>query len=112
MVHLHILDFLSSPFLYKLNIENVLDVTLHEENEEGDMGNPGSLQRLLRGLANQHAQQRDEFITAELTNHLFQSGCKYRPNSNMFQYFNNNYYLVIWRSLISNNHLYSFSIRT
>lgn len=53
------------------------DVTLHEENARGDIGSPGSLHRLLRGLSIQRAQKRDEFITAELTNHLFQSGCKY-----------------------------------
>lgn len=52
------------------------DVTLHEENARGDIGSAGSLHRLLRGLAIQRAQKRDEFITAELTNHLFQSGCK------------------------------------
>ncbi|KAJ6637377.1 Chorion peroxidase [Pseudolycoriella hygida] len=49
------------------------NVTLHEENTIGDIGGPGSLHRLLRGLAIQRAQKRDEFITAELTNHLFQS---------------------------------------
>ncbi|XP_037911151.1 uncharacterized protein LOC119651583 isoform X2 [Hermetia illucens] len=55
---------------------NFLDnnVPLHNENVNGDIGNPGSLHRLLRGLAAQKAQMRDEFITAELTNHLFQSG--------------------------------------
>lgn len=56
-------------------IQNV-DVTLHEENTKGDMGTAGSLHRLLRGFAIQRAQRRDEFITAELTNHLFQSECK------------------------------------
>lgn len=52
------------------------DVTLHEENAKGDIGSPGSLHRLLRGLSIQRASKRDEFISAELTNHLFQSGCK------------------------------------
>jgi len=50
------------------------NVTLHEENSIGDIGGVGSLHRLLRGLSIQRAQKRDEFITAELTNHLFQSG--------------------------------------
>lgn len=53
-----------------------IDVTLHEELSRGDIGSAGSLHRLLRGLARQRAQKRDEFITAELTNHLFQSECK------------------------------------
>lgn len=56
----------------------ILDVTLHDENSDGDIGSPGSLHRLLRGLADQRAQKRDEFISVELTNHLFQSGCKSR----------------------------------
>lgn len=58
-------------------ISNLTDVTLHEENTIGDIGSPGSLHRLLRGLAIQRAQKRDEFITAELTNHLFQSDCTF-----------------------------------
>lgn len=40
------------------------------------MGGPGSLHRLLRGMLMQRAMKRDEFISAELTNHLFQSNCK------------------------------------
>lgn len=59
---------------YSLNY--VLDVTLHDELAIGDIGSSGSLHRLLRGLAIQRAQKRDEFITAELTNHLFQQSCK------------------------------------
>lgn len=53
-----------------------LDVTLHEELSKGDIGGAGSLHRLIRGMAHQRAMKRDEFITPELTNHLFQSGCK------------------------------------
>ncbi|XP_055633524.1 uncharacterized protein LOC129773887 [Toxorhynchites rutilus septentrionalis] len=49
------------------------NVTLHDENAEGDLGGPGSLHRLIRGMVNQRALKRDEFITAELTNHLFQT---------------------------------------
>jgi len=49
------------------------NVSLHDEHDLGDMGGPGSLHRLLRGLANQRADKRDEFMSAELTNHLFQS---------------------------------------
>lgn len=52
------------------------DVTLHEENFRGDIGSAGSLHRLLRGMAIQRSQKRDEFITAELTNHLFQTESK------------------------------------
>ncbi|XP_065095856.1 uncharacterized protein LOC135717641 isoform X2 [Ochlerotatus camptorhynchus] len=51
----------------------VNNVTLHEESAEGDLGGPGSLHRLVRGMVNQRALKRDEFITAELTNHLFQT---------------------------------------
>ncbi|KAL5282982.1 hypothetical protein ACFFRR_005769 [Megaselia abdita] len=49
------------------------NVTLHEEFLHGDIGTPGSLHRLLRGLSSQRALKRDEFITPELTNHLFQT---------------------------------------
>lgn len=52
------------------------NVSLHEENARGDIGNPGSLHRLLRGMSNQRALKRDEFMSPELTNHLFQSGCR------------------------------------
>lgn len=50
------------------------NVSLHEEFARGDTGGVGSLHRLLRGMANQNALMRDEFITPELTNHLFQTG--------------------------------------
>ncbi|XP_052869946.1 uncharacterized protein LOC128275474 [Anopheles cruzii] len=49
------------------------NVSLHEDTSEGDFGGPGSLHRLLRGMVNQRALKRDEFITPELTNHLFQT---------------------------------------
>ncbi|XP_023036150.2 uncharacterized protein LOC6651473 [Drosophila willistoni] len=49
------------------------NVSLHEEFQSGDIGSAGSLHRLLRGLATQRALKRDEFITPELTNHLFQT---------------------------------------
>ncbi|XP_053946193.1 uncharacterized protein LOC128855362 [Anastrepha ludens] len=49
------------------------NVSLHEEFQRGDIGSPGSLHRLIRGLVNQRALKRDEFITPELTNHLFQT---------------------------------------
>ncbi|XP_055586753.1 uncharacterized protein LOC129739336 [Uranotaenia lowii] len=49
------------------------NVTLHDESADGDLGGPGSLHRLIRGMVNQRALKRDEFITPELTNHLFQT---------------------------------------
>lgn len=50
------------------------NVTLHEENAHGDIGEIGSLHRIIRGLATQRTLKRDEFMTPELTNHLFQTG--------------------------------------
>ena len=55
------------------SLQLILDVSLHEEFQRGDIGSPGSLHRLIRGLVNQRALKRDEFITPELTNHLFQT---------------------------------------
>lgn len=49
------------------------NVSLHEENAFGDIGSSGSLHRILRGLAEQKTLKRDEFMSPELTNHLFQS---------------------------------------
>lgn len=50
------------------------NVSLHEENSFGDIGGVGSLHRILRGMATQRTLKRDEFMSPELTNHLFQSG--------------------------------------
>ncbi|KAK4874945.1 hypothetical protein RN001_014305 [Aquatica leii] len=50
------------------------NVTLHEEQKNiENIWSFGSLDRLLLGLINQPIQKRDEFITNELTNHLFQT---------------------------------------
>lgn len=49
------------------------NVSLHEESSRGDIGGIGSLQRIIRGLATQRTLKRDEFMSPELTNHLFQS---------------------------------------
>ncbi|GAB0087328.1 peroxidase [Sergentomyia squamirostris] len=48
------------------------NVSLHEEPERGDIGGPGSLPRLIRGNIKQRSMKVDEFVTPELTNHLFQ----------------------------------------
>jgi peroxidase len=50
------------------------NVSLHEENSIGDIGSVGSLHRIIRGMASQRTLRRDEFMSPELTNHLFQSG--------------------------------------
>lgn len=50
------------------------NVSLHEENSHGDIGTQGSLHRIIRGMATQRTLKRDEFMSPELTNHLFQSG--------------------------------------
>ncbi|CRL03888.1 CLUMA_CG017012, isoform A [Clunio marinus] len=49
------------------------NVTLHDENSRGDIGGIGSLHRIIRGMATQRTLKRDEFMSPELTNHLFQS---------------------------------------
>lgn len=51
-------------------------MSIHEEQSNENLEHiwsPGSVDRLILGLANQPAQRRDEFISDELTNHLFQS---------------------------------------
>ncbi|KAL1495005.1 hypothetical protein ABEB36_010496 [Hypothenemus hampei] len=49
------------------------NVTFHEEfSNHENIWSPGSVDRLLLGFINQPSQKRDEFISNELTNHLFQ----------------------------------------
>jgi hypothetical protein len=56
----------------------ISDVSLHEElTNPANLYNIGSVDRLLLGLCEQPAQKRDEFITEELTNHLFQTPSMY-----------------------------------
>lgn len=51
-----------------------LDVSIHDESTNFDnIFSFASLDRLLLGFSNQPCQRRDEFISSELTNHLFQS---------------------------------------
>ncbi|XP_032664992.1 uncharacterized protein LOC116841308 isoform X2 [Odontomachus brunneus] len=50
------------------------NVSIHEEfSNPANLETAGSVDRLVLGLANQPCQRRDEFITEEMTNHLFQT---------------------------------------
>ncbi|CAG4979280.1 unnamed protein product [Colias eurytheme] len=50
------------------------NVTLHNEpTNPSNIWSMGAVDRLLLGMINQPIQKRDEFITEELTNHLFQT---------------------------------------
>jgi peroxidase len=62
--------------LYKTYSFNIIpiDVTIHEEfSNPVNLETAGSVDRILLGLINQPSQKRDEFISEELTNHLFQT---------------------------------------
>ncbi|KAK0173176.1 hypothetical protein PV328_006414 [Microctonus aethiopoides] len=49
------------------------NVTIHEEfSNRANLHSAGSVDRLLLGLVNQPAQRRDEYMSTELTNKLFQ----------------------------------------
>ena len=56
-------DFREVPFFIKLH---------KELNNPANLHNFGSVDRLILGLASKKLGRRDEFITEELTNHLFQ----------------------------------------
>ncbi|XP_020294336.1 uncharacterized protein LOC109859976 isoform X2 [Pseudomyrmex gracilis] len=50
------------------------NVSIHDEfNNPANLETAGSIDRLLLGLVNQPCQRRDEFISEEITNHLFQT---------------------------------------
>ncbi|KAJ8730372.1 hypothetical protein PYW07_017410 [Mythimna separata] len=50
------------------------NVSLHDElSNPSNIWSIGAVDRLLLGMLNQPIQKRDEFITGELTNHLFQT---------------------------------------
>ncbi|KAL6441885.1 hypothetical protein ACFW04_002349 [Cataglyphis niger] len=50
------------------------NVSIHDEfSNPANLETAGSIDRLLLGLVNQPCQRRDEFITEEITNHLFQT---------------------------------------
>ncbi|XP_018359587.1 PREDICTED: uncharacterized protein LOC108758877 [Trachymyrmex cornetzi] len=50
------------------------NVSIHDEfTNPVNLDTAGSVDRLLLGLVNQPCQRRDEFITEEMTNHLFQT---------------------------------------
>ena len=65
------------------------NVSLHEELvSPADLYRPGGLDRLMLGMTVQSSQNRDEFMTEELTNRLFQTSRKsiiYLPNK-MFNF--------------------------
>ncbi|XP_047356143.1 uncharacterized protein LOC124951581 isoform X4 [Vespa velutina] len=53
---------------------DLTDVSIHDEFRNSEnLETAGSVDRLLLGLVNQPSQKRDEFITGELTRHLFQT---------------------------------------
>lgn len=73
---------LNSRYIRRTNETKILtplvlslaDVSIHDELANlGDLETAGSVDRLLLGLINQPAQRRDEHISEELTNHLFQT---------------------------------------
>ncbi|XP_011686362.1 PREDICTED: uncharacterized protein LOC105449063 isoform X2 [Wasmannia auropunctata] len=50
------------------------NVSIHDEfSNPANLDTVGSVDRLVLGLVNQPCQRRDEFITDEMTNHLFQT---------------------------------------
>ena len=55
-------------------MKNISDSTIHQDfSNPSNLQSEGSVNKILLGLVNQPCQKRDEAITDELTQHLFQS---------------------------------------
>ncbi|KAF3424880.1 hypothetical protein E2986_02079, partial [Frieseomelitta varia] len=60
--------------IFNSQYSTLINVSIHNEfTNPANLETAGSVDRLILGLINQHAQKRDEHISEELTNHLFQT---------------------------------------
>lgn len=77
MFNFIIVNFIETKIIQQYStreINSVADVSIHNEfSNPANLDTAGSVDRLLLGLVNQPCQRRDEFITEEVTNHLFQT---------------------------------------
>jgi len=57
-----------------VNFLPILEIEISQEMmSPSNIHNLGEIDRITLGLASQRSQKRDQFITAQLTNHLFQT---------------------------------------